>query len=89
MVDKADVDLEFDFGFSFTDETEDLKATIDTESEKAKEMERRLKALHAAILPFLNNLCKNPDKESIHWPNRVEKIAEYKKKLENIVKGKK
>lgn len=76
---------EFDFGFSFSDEPD--QTIIEQTETKAADYESRLKSLYAAILPFLDNLCKNPDKPSIHWPNRVEKIDEYKIKLQRIVEG--
>lgn len=69
---------DFDFGFSFHE----------PEEQKSDEYEIRLKKLHSAILPFLDNLCKDPDKETIRWPNRVQKIAEFKQKLQQIVEGK-
>lgn len=82
----------FDFGFSFADEEihevkESLNATIRGEQEKIEDLENRLKLLYASIIPFLDNLCKNPEKSTIHWPNRVEKIQEYKQKLKLIVEG--
>ena len=88
---------EFDFGFSFIDEdlneakqvNTKLSKENETNAERVKELENRLHLLHSAIIPFLDNLCKNPEKSTIHWPNRVEKIESYKKKLQEIVEGKK
>jgi hypothetical protein len=87
---------EFDFGFSFVDEDyEEVKQVSDklqkeyTNSiEHVEELRRRLDLLHRSILPFLDNLCKNPEKSTILWPNRVEKIEQFKKKLQQIVEGK-
>ena len=95
MKKQSDTDL-FDFGFSFVDEDyEEVKATNDKlnkeylgSSERIEELEKRLRTLHESIIPFLDNLCKNPEKSTIHWPNRVEKIQAYKKKLQQIVEGK-
>lgn len=82
----------FDFGFSFADEevheVENLEAVIREDQEKIEDLENRLKLLYSSIVPFLDNLCKNPEKSTIHWPNRVEKIQEYKDKLKLIVEGK-
>jgi DNA repair exonuclease SbcCD ATPase subunit len=83
----------FDFGFSFADEEvhevkENLEAVIREDQEKIEDLENRLKLLYSSIVPFLDNLCKNPEKSTIHWPNRVEKIQEYKDKLKLIVEGK-
>lgn len=86
---------DMDFGFSFVDEDyEEVKETSqklqqdhqDT-MEEVEDLRRRLDLLHRSIVPFLDNLCKNPDKSTIHWPNRVEKIEQYKQKLKQIVEG--
>lgn len=90
---KEDKIEDFDFGFSFADEEieevkENLNAVIRNDQEKIEDLEDRLKLLYSSIAPFLDNLCKNPEKSTIHWPNRVEKIQEYKQKLKLIVEGK-
>lgn len=85
---KKEIDLDFDFGFSFIDdEVESAKEQIKSEKATASDLQERLDLLHDSIIPFLDNLCKNPDKSTIHWPNRVEKIEAYKKRLEQIVEG--
>lgn len=68
---------EEDFGFSFVDEDEIAAVGI-----KSKTGE-----LLDAIMPFLDNLAKNPEKDHIKWPNRVEKIEKFKKKLLDIAKS--
>jgi hypothetical protein len=86
---------DFDFGFSFVDEDYEEVKEVNTKltkeysnsQEKVDDLENRLETLYAAITPFLDNLCRNPEKSTILWPNRVEKIQAYKKKLEKIVKG--
>jgi predicted ABC-class ATPase len=86
---------DMDFGFSFVDEDyEEVKETSQKLQqdhqdimEEVKDLRRRLDLLHRSIVPFLDNLCKNPDKSTIHWPNRVEKIEQYKQKLKQIVEG--
>jgi hypothetical protein len=38
------------------------------------------------VLPLLNNLAKDADKNAyIHWPNRATKIEEFKKKLLAVI----
>lgn len=54
----------------------------------ADDLEYRLELLYKSITPFLDNLCKNPDKSTIYWPDRVSKIQAYKEKLLTIVEGK-
>jgi len=55
----------------------------------ADDLEYRLELLYKSITPFLDNLCKNPDKSTIYWPDRVSKIQGYKSKLTTIVEGSK
>jgi uncharacterized protein Yka (UPF0111/DUF47 family) len=92
---KLDSIEEFDFGFSFADEdyeevkevSNKLQKEYSNSQHQIEDLEHRLDLLHRSILPFLDNLCKNPEKSTIHWPNRVEKIEQYKKKLQQIVEG--
>jgi uncharacterized protein Yka (UPF0111/DUF47 family) len=93
---KTDSIEEFDFGFSFVDEdyeevkevSNKLQKEYSNSQEQVEDLEKRLDLLHRSILPFLDNLCKNPEKSTIHWPNRVKKIEEYKNRLQHIVEGK-
>lgn len=90
---KEDKIEDFDFGFSFADEEieevkENLTSIIQVDQQKIEDLEYRLKSLYDSIIPFLDNLCKNPEKSTIHWPNRVQKIQEYKQKLKLIAEGK-
>jgi FtsZ-binding cell division protein ZapB len=93
---KEDKIENFDFGFSFVDEdyeeVKDVNAKLLNEysssQEKVDDLNNRLNHLYNSIVPFLDNLCKNPEKSTILWPNRVEKIQMYKNKLKNIVEGK-
>lgn len=82
-----------DFGFSIVDETElDASATMTAKVEDAEKMVeeywKRLDRMHKTVLPLLFNLKSNPEKDMIHWPNRVEKINEFIKKLDDIRDGK-
>lgn len=73
-----------DFGFSLVDD--------DFVAPKAKEMveavtksegyykERRDELMHL-IMPLVDNLCVDPDKTTIYWPNRVQKMKEFRDKL--------
>jgi hypothetical protein len=87
--------IDFDFGFSFIDdEIEEVKETaIKLESAHAsdqaaiEDLQERLNRLYNAITPFLDNLCKNPEKSTIYWPDRVKKIEAYKDKLLSIIEG--
>tara|TARA_B100001093_G_scaffold401525_1_gene389167 strand:+ start:4928 stop:5191 length:264 start_codon:yes stop_codon:yes gene_type:complete len=83
--------LDFDFGFTAVDENE-LEAVqkVATEassaSASAAETEEKLNNLYNAILPLLSNLKKNPEKEYILWPNRVEKIEQFEDLITGIIK---
>jgi predicted nuclease with TOPRIM domain len=52
------------------------------------DLQYRLELLYKSVVPFLDNLCKNPDKSTIYWPDRVAKISAYRDKLLSIVEGK-
>ena len=70
---------EWDFGFT---STEELKTVASTEvSSKLIEMKN-------LIMPLLNNLKKNPDKDIIKWEGeqRIKQIDAFIKKLENFCK---
>jgi chromosome segregation ATPase len=93
---KKEHDLEEnDFGFSFVDDAyeevkevkEKLEKDYSSSVSQIEDLQARLDEMYSSIELFLDNLCKNPEKSTIHWPNRVEKIQSYKKKLEKIAKG--
>tara|TARA_Y100000385_G_C12995147_1_gene594597 strand:+ start:564 stop:812 length:249 start_codon:yes stop_codon:yes gene_type:complete len=75
----------FDFGFTAVDEDE-LEAVQKVASE-ATSTEERLNDLYNAVIPLLNNLKKNPEKDYILWPNRYEKVEQFETHLQQIYKG--
>ena len=86
----------FDFGFTVVDESEleAVKKTQDTANdaeqlainrlETIKGVQAKLDKLYNAITPLLNNLKKNPEKEYILWPNRVDKVEQFEDVLRKI-----
>lgn len=68
-----------DFGFTFTDSSE-----IQT---KVAATEDKLAGLRKMIMPLLKNLMKNPEKDTIVWPNRKQKIEEFIKKMDDYING--
>ena len=79
----------FDFGFTAVDESE-LKAVQEV-SKKAETLganalntQEKLDKLYNAIQPLLANLKKNPEKEYILWPNRIEKVDQFEDYLRKI-----
>ena len=66
---------DFDFGFTTSSE-EDLK----------QEGNNKARAMYDAILPLLQNLQKDADKNPIiNWPNRATKIDQFITKLNKIL----
>lgn len=79
----------FDFGFTAVDEDElevvqTATQKINETSSTAAELEKKIDKLYNAIQPLLNNLKKNPEKEYIHWPNRIQKVEEFEDYLLKI-----
>jgi hypothetical protein len=66
-----------DFGFSMVNESE-LESTKD--SDKAEK-------LRAMIMPLLNNLKSNPDKDIIKWngADRVKRIDDFITKMDQLL----
>jgi len=73
----------FDFGFTAVDETE-LETTVASQVAAAT-AEEKLKKLYDAIIPLLQNLKKNPEKDYIKWPNRVKKVEEFEGLITKII----
>ena len=72
----------FDFGFTAVDEDE--LESVTTLSTQATTTQDQLDKLYNAIQPLLTNLKKNPEKEYILWPNRLEKIEQFEDHLQSI-----
>ena len=86
------LDESFDFGFSIVDEGEldvlqEAQDTITTVSAEAATLEDRLNRLYNMMMPLLNNLAKNPDKNYIFWPNRLAKIEQFRDQLDKVYQG--
>ena len=82
----------FDFGFTAVDESEletvqKLTATAETASTTSDELQAKIDKLYNAIVPLLTNLKKNPEKEYILWPNRIEKVEQFEDYLYEIYKS--
>jgi len=79
----------FDFGFTAVDETEleivqKAQSDLTDLNHTAEDAQGKLDELYNSVIPLLNNLKKNPEKEYILWPNRTAKIEEFEKKLFDI-----
>ena len=82
----------FDFGFTAVDEHEleaVQKATTQaaTVEQTASATQDKIDRLYNAIIPLLNNLKKNPEKDYILWPNRLDKVEQFEDHLQRIYKS--
>lgn len=82
-------DFDFDFGFSAVDEDElevlqQARAEIETSSQTSADLEYKVNSLYNMVMPLLNNLAKNPEKDYIYWPNRLEKIEAFRDQLDTV-----
>jgi len=82
---------DFDFGFTFASENElDVvqKASSKVESTEAEldKLNEKVYTLYNMIMPLLNNLAANPDKDYIKWDgkDRLAKIEQFRDKLEEV-----
>jgi len=80
-------DEDFDFGFTAVheDELESVQAAANSNA-LAETTQSKLDKMYKAILPLLANLKKNPEKDYIFWPNRMDKIQGFEKMIEGIYK---
>lgn len=78
-----------DFGFSFIDDnainTDTDKKEVEILKKRTKRLEDKIQGVVDMITPLLDNLMINPEKKTINWPNRVEKIQEFKQKLTDYI----
>lgn len=84
-----------DFGFSLVSEQElkkheeYLKKKVEEQSkvviQTANDLTDKLHGLRNMIMPLLNNLAKDPEKEYILWPERAEKIKAFINKIDAYV----
>ena len=81
-----------DFGFTTVDIGDvqvynDQQGQIDALQSTLAKTQERLVNMRSAIEALLKNLEKNPSQEIIKWPNRLQKIKEFRTKLDRIQKG--
>jgi ABC-type phosphate transport system auxiliary subunit len=86
MPKKETIKIENEFGFTFSEE--DPQDIQDNHQNDLDAVNQRLDRLYSVVEIFLNNLAANPEKKTIVWPNRAEKIEEFKAKLFAIKEGK-
>jgi hypothetical protein len=79
----------FDFGFTAVDENEleavqKIASKAETLGASAMNTQEKIDKLYNAIIPLLNNLKKNPEKEYILWPDRLNKVEQFETHLQKI-----
>ena len=91
-IEKETTILDFDFGFTAVDADElevvqQAKEVATTSNATAESNAAKAQLLYDAVVPLINNLKANPEKEYILWPNRLEKVEEFEKFLHDIYKS--
>ena len=86
------IDETFDFGFSVVDESElevlqQTKTELKVTTAEADNLDARLGKMYNMVMPLLNNLAKNPEKNYIFWPNRSEKIEQFRDAIDSVYNG--
>jgi len=91
---KEETKLEdFDFGFTMMDEDaldavqearQEVQNTSSELQEQVDDWKSRTETLYRMVIPLLKNLATNPEKDYIYWPDRVEKIQQFKEKLDEV-----
>jgi len=79
----------FDFGFTAVTEDEldavqQANQTIQSVSADVSTTQQKLDKLYNAIQPLLSNLKKNPEKDYIYWPNRLQKVEQFEDYIQAI-----
>jgi len=91
-IEKESTILDFDFGFTAVDADElevvrEAKQVAETTSATAESNAAKAQLIYDAVVPLLNNLKANPEKDYIYWPNRYEKLDAFADKLYSILSG--
>lgn len=53
-----------------------------------KQHEMDLQEFKAMVMPLLSGLKKEPEKDLIVWPNRIEKIDAFVAQIDEFIRGK-
>lgn len=82
---KDPYEITTEFGFSFETSDEDIKEELTAAKENVAHLLSSVYNLQSMIHPLLDNLMKDPEKDTIKWPNRAEKVQEFKDKIDAYV----
>ena len=74
-----------DFGFTFHDESEVDDKIQEVIQEQSYISQGKLNRICDIIIPFMENLTRDPEKVMIRWPNRAEIVKKQLNKILSIV----
>ena len=82
--------LNFDFGFSAVSEDELDAVRVSNEAnvklyKKLEAESSRAQQIYNAVMPLIQNLKSNPEKDYIYWPNRYEKLEAFEDLLYSLI----
>ena len=82
---------DFDFGFTMVDEDEldivkEVKSTAESTASEVDKYKEKCDTLYNMVMPLLNNLAQNPDKDYIKWngADRLKKIEQFRDKMDEV-----
>lgn len=75
----------WDFGFTAVNETE--LESVQTAASVASIEKEKTDKIYKAILPLLAKLKADSQKDYIYWPNRVENVENFEKRLTELYKS--
>ena len=73
-------DEEFEFETVEVTDPDEIRTAVQ------KAYKKQMQTLEKLIIPFMKNLMKNPEVDTIKWPNRVEPIKKQIEKITAITK---
>ena len=69
----------------FEEQSKVVQQTAKKMEETSQQLQDRLMGLRAMIMPLLNNLAKDPEKQYILWPERADKIKAFINKIDDYI----
>lgn len=74
---------------NMNDDHDDFGFTTYSNDEIKKDImpENKAEGLYKMIMPLLENLKKDPEKEYLKWPNRVQKVDQFINKINKYMQN--
>jgi len=73
---------------NFEFEAVEITDPVDLNERIQKAYKKQMQTVEKLILPVLKNLMKNPENDTIKWPNRTEAIQSQINKITTVTKAK-